>query len=153
FGLNLLYDGQGNFKIEDTQLNFYGGSISMNAKIGLAQGSETPITLVMHAKDIDFNELVTRFDYFNDEDLRNTEKIEGRLNYNVNTTGKLDAEGQVDMSSLNGIFNLELYDFELFNYKPVMENSVMMKDERFRNLRFRPIVQTFQIKDGVLIIP
>src|SRR5690606_31213941 len=33
------------------------------------------------------------------------------------------------------------------------ENVPLMKAERFKNLRFRPIVQTFEIRNGEIIIP
>ena len=153
FGLELFFDTPTSFKIKDTKLDFYGGSITMNVDVGLQLGEETPVKIVMDASNVNLHELVTRFDYFNDDALRDVEKVEGNLNYSINATGNLYDDGKLNMGSLNGTFQLELNDFELFNYKPIMENSVLMKDERFKNLRFRPIVQTFEIKDGELIIP
>ncbi len=153
FGLNLLFDNPTNFKIKDTKLDFYGGSIVMNVDVGLETGEQTPVKIMMDAQNVNIHELVTRFDYFNDDALRKVEKIEGKLNYRINANGTLNDNGKVNMGSLNGTFELELEDFELYNYQPIMENSVLMKNERFKNLRFRPIVQTFEIIDGVLIIP
>ncbi len=153
FGMELLFDATGKFKIEETQLNFYGGAIALTMEADLKTVDNLPVTIDMKATDVDIHELVTRFDYFNDPDLRATDTIEGMLNYHLETIGALDNDGKVKMASLNGTLELKLKDLELFNYNPIMENSVMMKDERFEKLRFRPIVQTFEIRDGVLLIP
>lgn len=153
FGLKLLFDNQGIFKIEDTQLDFYGGSITMNVDVGLKNDSNMPVSIDMRATDINIHELVSRFDYFNNKDLRQTEKVEGNLNYNMKATGTLANDGKLNMDSLNGSLHIELDSLELFNYKPIMDNSILMKDERFKNLQFRPIVQTFEIINGELIIP
>lgn len=152
FEMDMLFDTQGNFKIEDTQLNFYGGSIAMNLGVGINY-ENIPVTIDMQATNVDIHELVTRFDYFNDDDLRNAEKIEGNLNYAIIANGTLGIEGKLNMASLNGTLQLNLQDFALYNYQPIMDNSILMKDERFKNLRFQPIVQTFEIKNGEIIIP
>ena len=153
FGMDLLFDDTGKFKIEDTQLNFYGGAIALTMEADLKTSENLPVTIDMKATDVDIHELVKRFDYFNDPDLRATDTIEGMLDFHLKTIGALDNDGKVNMASLNGTLELQLKDFELYNYKPIIENSVMMKDERFEKLRFRPIVQTFEIRDGVLLIP
>ncbi|WP_178989081.1 AsmA family protein [Winogradskyella schleiferi] len=153
FGLDLLFDNSGNFKIKDTHLNFYGGSLTMNIDFGMTNETNIPVNIVMNANAIDLHELVTRFDYFNDEALKNTDKIAGHLNINIDATGELKNDGGLNMNSLNGRMHFELSDFELYNYTPVMENSFLMKDERFEKLSFRPIIQTFEIVNGELIIP
>ncbi len=153
FGMELLFDDAGKFKIEDTQLNFHGGAIALTMEVDLKTSSNLPVTIDMKATDVDIHELVTRFDYFNDPDLKATDTIEGMLDLHLKAIGALDNDGKVNMTSLNGTLELQLKDFELYNYKPIIENSVMMKDERFEKLRFRPIIQIFEIRDGVLLIP
>ncbi|MFN4763191.1 AsmA-like C-terminal region-containing protein [Gillisia sp. Q332] len=153
FGMDLLFDDTGKFKIEDTQLDFHGGAIALTMEVDLKTSDNLPVTIDMKATDVDIHELVTGFDYFNDADLRATDTIEGMLDLHLKAIGALDNDGKVKLESLNGTLELQLKDFELFNYKPIIENSVMMKDERFEKLRFRPIVQTFEIRDGVLLIP
>lgn len=153
FGMELLFDDTGKFKIEDTQLNFHGGAIALTMEADLKTSGNLPVTIDMKATDVDVHELVTGFDYFNDADLRATDTIEGMLDLHLKAIGALDNDGKVKLASLNGTLEIQLKDFELYNYKPIIENSVMMKDERFEKLRFRPIVQTFEIRDGVLLIP
>ncbi len=153
FGMELLFDDTGNFRIEDTKLNFYDGSLALTMEAALKTSDNLPVSIDMKATNLDIHELVKRFDYFKDPDLRATDTIEGMLDYHLNAIGALDNDGKLNMASLNGTLELQLKDFELYNYKPIMENSVMMNDERFEKLRFRPIVQTFEIKYGVLLIP
>ncbi|MEO6347535.1 MAG: AsmA-like C-terminal region-containing protein [Aquaticitalea sp.] len=152
-GLDLLFDAKGHLKLKDTKLDFYGGFITMNADVDLSNSQNLPVSINMQATNVDLHELVTRFDYFNDDDLRQAEKIEGILNYSINATGTLGNDGKLNTDTLNGTFEMELDSMELYNFKPIMDNSILMKDERFKNLRFRPIVQTFEIKNGELIIP
>ena len=153
FGMELLFDDTGKFKIEDTQLNFHGGAIALTMEADLKTSGNLPVTIDMKATDVDVHELVTGFDYFNDADLRATDTIEGMLDLHLKAIGALDNDGKVKLASLNGTLDLKLKDFELYNYRPIMDNLVMMKEERFEKLRFRPIVQTFEIRDGVLLIP
>ena len=153
FKLDLLFDSNGDFKIEDTQLDFYGGSLAMTIEVGVEKKDNIPVSIEMQAKNIDIYELVTRFDYFNNDALREAEKIEGILNYTLQADGAFGNDGKLNMDSLNGTLLFELDSLELFNYKPIMEHTPLMEDERFQNLRFRPIVQTFEIRNGILIIP
>ena len=153
FGMKLLFNDTGNFKMEDTQLNFYGGSIAMIMEVDLKTFDKLPVTIDMKATDVDIHELVTRFDYFNDANLRTTDTIEGMLDYHLKAVGTIDNNGKLNMASLNGTFELQLKDLEIFNYKPILDNSILMKEERFEKLRFGPIVQTFEIRNGVLLIP
>jgi hypothetical protein len=153
FGMDLFFDSAGDFKIEDTRFDFYGGSVVMNIDVGMKNEDNTPMSINMQANDINLHELVTRFDYFDNEDLRNADAIEGTLNYTIQALGTLDTDGKVNTGSLNGILQLDITDLAIYNYKPIMDNSVLMKDERFKNLQFRPIVQAFEIKNGEIIIP
>jgi len=153
FGSNLSFTKQGDFKIKNTQLNFYGGSLTMNVDVGTNNEINIPINIAMQTNAINLNELATRFNYFNDEALRNTDNIEGNLNLNLDATGLLNNDGKLNINSLNGKIHINLSGLELYNYKPIMNKSFLMKDERFEKLTFRPIIQTFEIKNGVLIIP
>lgn len=153
FESQLSFDAKGHFKIEDTQLNFYGGKIATTVEVGIKAGENIPVSIDMDVHGIDLQELVTRFDYFKDEHLRQAEHMSGTLNYSLNATGTTSNTGQVNMNSLNGFLKLEIDSLSLYDYKPVMENIPLMKPERFKNLRFRPIVQTFEIRNGEIIIP
>lgn len=153
FESQLLFDNKGLFKIEDTHFEFSGGSITMTVETGISKADDTPVAIEMSAKAINIHELLSRFDYFKNEDLKAAEATTGRVNYNITANGTLDNDGKLNMNSLNGVLNLDIQDLALYDYKLIMENIPLMKDERFKNLRFQPIVQTFEIINGEIIIP
>lgn len=149
----LLFDTKGRFKIQDTQLDFYGGKIAMDVDIGISAGDQTPVNIDMDVQNLNLHELVTRFDYFNNDDLRKADQISGNLSYRLTANGTANNDGKINMNSLNGILKLEIDSLTLYNYKPLMQSVPLLKADRFKNLRFRPIAQTFQIRDGEIIIP
>ena len=149
----LLYDKNGNFKIDDTQLDIFGGTITTNISVGINYDDHTPIAIDMRVNDLDLHELLTSSDYFKDDGLKQADSIQGILNYHLKADGILDKDGKINMESINGLLQLELQNLALYNYKPIMEQIPLMKDERFKNLRFRPIVQTFEIRHGEIIVP
>jgi len=153
FGTNLLFNTNNNFKIEDTHLNFYGGTLEVDIAINTNNVTDIPVDISLQANAIDLHELVTRFNYFGDDNLRHADKVEGTININMKTSGTLNNDSSLNMNSLNGTLSINVSDLALYNFKPIMENSVMMKDDRFKELQFRPIIQTFKIVDGELIIP
>src|SRR5690606_8114486 len=91
--------------------------------------------------------------YFHNADLKQADSIRGQLNYTIKAHGILDERGKLNLDSLNGTVHFELEDLALYNYNPIMENVLLMRAERFKNLRFQPIVQSFVIKDSDIISP
>ena len=152
FGSEIGFDSIGNFKIEDTYLNFFGGTVSMNVEVGHASDN-LPLDIEMKVENINIDKLAVALDYFNNEALKEAEKIDGNLSYTISATGILNADGSLNMNSLNGTLHLNLENLKLYNYKPIMENIVLLKKDRFEKLQFRPIEETFKIVDGELIIP
>ena len=153
FGSAIGYTENGDFKVEETKWNYFDGTINLDVKAGIENAEGLPVDILMQAEAIDLSELVKDLDYFHDEDLRNTEKLEGIANLVLDATAILKENGGLDMESLNGTLKIDLQHLKLFNYQPLMENTALMKDERFRNLQFRPIQQTFTVKNGMIIIP
>ena len=153
FESELLFDKNGNFKIDDTQLDFYGGSLKMDVSVGLTTETNTPIDIDMTVENLNLHQLLISLDYFNNNDLKAADSIQGFLNYQIKAHGTLNNDGKLNLDSLNGILQLELENLAVYNYQSLMDNVPMLKPERFKNLRFQPIVQTFEIRNGEIIIP
>ncbi|MGC1631893.1 MAG: AsmA-like C-terminal region-containing protein, partial [Gelidibacter sp.] len=153
FESELLFDKNGDIKIDDTQLYFYSGSIKMDVSVGITTVNDTPVDIDMRVDDMNLHQFLAAFDYLNNDDLRAADSIQGFLNYKIKANGTLDSEGKLNMASLNGALQLEVENLALYNYRPLMENVPLIKAERFKNLRFRPIGQTFEIRNGHIIIP
>ncbi|AVR47033.1 hypothetical protein C7S20_18260 [Christiangramia fulva] len=153
FGSQIGYKNNGEFKIEDTQLQYLGGRIDLSLEAGVQTTNDLPVTVNMNAEDIDLQKLVKDLNYFGSEELRKADKIDGTLNFVLDASGVMNNDGSLDMNSLNGTLQLDLEELALYNFKPVTENTPLMKNERFEHLEFRPIKQTFKVKDGKIIIP
>ncbi|CAL66909.1 AsmA-like C-terminal region-containing protein [Christiangramia forsetii] len=153
FRSDLGFQNNGSFKINDTRLNFLKGRVNLNVVAGIGNSENLPVKIQLNMENIDLEELVKGLDYFQNEELRDTEKLSGNLNLNLDADAVLNNNGQLNMDSVNGTLQLDLKDLALYNYKPIMESVVLMKEERFDSLAFRPIRQTFEVIDGEIIIP
>lgn len=152
FDSKLLFEEE-NFMIDDMAFNSFGGKLSLDLALGVENTENTPFVIEMEVNDIALDQFLDSVNYFNNENLRQADSIRGFINYVVKATGTLDEQGKLNMDSMNGTLQLDLEDLAIYNYKPLMEAIPLMKDERFKNLRFQPIVQTFEIKKGEIIIP
>src|SRR5690606_21944885 len=135
-----------NFHIEDMQFQSFGGAIALDLEVGISDVTQTPVNLEMSVEDIDLNKFLNSVNYFDNSDLNQADSIRGQLNYTIKAHGILDERGKMNLDYLNGTLHFELEDLALYNYHPIMDNIPMMKAERFKNLRFQPIVQTFEIR-------
>lgn len=152
FESKLLFEDEF-FEIEDLQLNTFGGILALDLEFGIANDMSTPLHIEMTVSNLDLKEFLKSVNHFDNADLKEADSIKGLLSYTLKTHGLLEDNGKVDMNSLNGTLDLKLLDLSLNNYTPIMENVPLMKAERFKNLRFQPIVQTFEIRSGEIIIP
>lgn len=153
FNSNLGFNNQGAIKIGNTKLNYYGGSINLDIQADVQNEEKLPVTIKMNIENIDLDKLVKDLDYFNNADLRNAEKISGILNLKLDLKGVFDNESSVNMESLNGTFQVELQDLAMYDFKPILESVVLLKQERFEKLQFQPIRQTFEVVNGTVIVP
>ncbi|MBO3097463.1 AsmA family protein [Gelidibacter pelagius] len=152
FGSELLFE-ENNLMIEDMQFDSFGGTLSLDLALGIENAVNTPVAIEIDVDDIELHEFLNSVNYFNNEDLKQADSIRGLLNYTLKATASLDEQGKLNMDSMNGVLHFELENLALYNYKPLMEAIPLMKAERFKNLRFQPIVQTLEIKDGEIMIP
>ncbi len=153
FSTDIRFDNTANLKVEETIIDFYDGTLSFEILAKTSEKIDLPVAIIIKGNDLNLKKLVEGLEYFGDQSLEETDKIEGLLNFTLNATGILNDEGTINMESLNGDFHLNLQDLALHNYEPLMESVVLLKKDRFKELEFRPIVQTFKILDGEIIIP
>ena len=127
--------------------------MNLQALANLSEPNDLPVKLSIDATGLDLRKFAEGLDYFGDEDLKNTDSLGGILNFNLQATGVLNDDGSLNTNSLNGELQLNVQKITLRNYKPLMERVVLLKEERFKELDFRPIVQTFKLVNGEVIIP
>ncbi len=149
----LNFTPNGNFVLDKTSLQFLKSKAALNLEFGLQDDGMLPVNIALDVDELDINEFLSKMNYFEDEALKNAEKIEGTLTIGIKASGNVNNEATLDLSSLNGTVTLEISDLALFDYKPLLDAVILLKPERFEQLRFRPIVQTFKIVDGEIQIP
>ncbi|TRO66980.1 AsmA-like C-terminal region-containing protein [Christiangramia sabulilitoris] len=153
FTSEIGFNDSGAIRIEDTKLKYHDGSIALLLQAGVASPVGLPMKIDMEIEDIDLGELVKDLDYFNYKELKETEKIEGNLNLDLDLTGVFDREGNLKMNTLNGFVTVELLEMAIYDFKPIIENVKLFSEERFEKLQFRPVTQTFKVVDGIIEIP
>ncbi|WP_419212055.1 AsmA family protein [Maribacter sp. X9] len=149
----LYFDRSDRFHISETALDFFGGTADLDLKFGLASKERMPVDIEMKVAHIELKKLISGLNYLDNDALKNTDKIEGTFNFKLKATGWLDNQGKLDMDSLNGSLSLDFIDLAIYGFQPIMDNVPLMKAERFEQLKFQPIVQTFQVVDGKILIP
>lgn len=152
FESELLFQND-HFVIEDLSFNSFEGTLDLDLEMGIANAPHTSVIVDMSVKDLNINEFLKSVNYFDDENLKQADSIIGELNYTIKAEAMLSNNGEIDLNTLNGTLFLELQHLSLYNYSSIMEAIPLMKEERFKNLRFQPIAQTFEIKNGEVVIP
>ncbi len=153
FTSEIGFNDSGDIKIEDTELSYFGGSVALMLQAGVASPEGLPAKIVLNIKNIDLEKLVKDLDYFNYDELQQAEKINGNLDLVLDISGVFNDRGKLKMESLNGTVQVDLQELAIYDFKPIMENVVLLKDERFEKLQFRPIQQTFKVVEGNIEIP
>ena len=153
FNSKIDYINSGAIRIADTQLKYYEGHIELMIEAGVQDQENLPVKIKMNIADIELEKLVKDLHYFNNEDLREAEKITGNLDLEVDITGILNNKGSLDMNSLNGTLAIDLQNLALYKFDPIIESVVLLKEERFEELQFRPIKQTLEVTNGRISIP
>ncbi|MUP46971.1 hypothetical protein E0K83_14590 [Gramella sp. BOM4] len=153
FSSNIEFDASGDIRIGDTHLDYEGGKIDLLLEAGVEAETYLPVRIQMDIQDLDLEKLVKDLDYLNNANLRKAKKIDGKLNLEFDLRGIMSDSGSVAINSLNGKMKMDLRDLAIYEFDPITENVVLLKEERFENLEFRPIQQEFQITNGMLEIP
>lgn len=153
FSSNIGFKENGDFRLENTHLNYRESIFDLNIEAEVSNSENLPVRIQMEAQAVDLEKLIKDLDYFNDSQLREADSIGGKLNYTLDASGILEKKGKVDLNSLNGTLKIAIDSLSLYNYQPILDNLVLMKEERFKKLRFRPIRQTFTIENGKIRIP
>lgn len=153
FSSNIGFNDSGAIRIADTQLDYFGGSVNFTLEAAVASPENLPVKIEMDIENIDFEKLVKDLDYFKIEDLRNTEKISGNLDLKLDVTGIIKRDGKINMNTLNGTAQVSLNNLALYDFKPIIESVVLLREERFEKLQFRPITLNLKVENGNIMIP
>nr|WP_279346309.1 AsmA-like C-terminal region-containing protein [Gramella oceanisediminis] len=153
FNSRIEYDDSGAIRIADTRLRYDEGQIDLQLEAGVAVEENLPVNIKMNIEDIDLENLIKDLDYLKNKDLRNAKKIKGKLDLELDLRGILKDSGTVAINTLNGKLKMNLRNLAIHEFDPITENVILLKEERFKNLEFRPIKQSFTINNGMIEVP
>lgn len=153
FESQIDFDPQGFIRIDETNLQYIKGKIDLQLEAGVENPEGMPVKIRMNIAEMELEKLVEDLDYLNNEDLRNTKKIDGDLDLEIDLTGIMNDNGSVDINSLNGTVQVDLRNLAIYEFDPIIESVVLLKEERFEKLEFQPISQTFEINNGMIKVP
>lgn len=153
FNANIGFNDSGDISIDKTGFRYYNGSAEMILEAGLNTENDLPVKIQMEIKDLAVKKLVEDLNHFNNKELQEAKKIGGLLDLKFDLSGTLNEKGMIEFGSLNGSVDVFIKDLALYDYTPLMESVVLLKEERFEDLRFRPIRQTFQVINGKVLVP
>ena len=153
FASEVGFNDSGDLKIDDTRLNYFEGSANLMLQAGLETTKNLPVRIQTEIKDLEIQNLVKDLDYFKDDELRKAEKISGDLDLKFDVNAILDEQGKLKMNSLNGTVQVDITGLALYDYEPLIESVVLLKEERFEKLEFQPIRQTFEVINGKILVP
>nr|WP_262914771.1 AsmA-like C-terminal region-containing protein [Christiangramia lutea] len=153
FESQIDFNTLGAIRIEETNLKYIQGKIDLMLEGGVENPEGLPVKISMNIADIELEKLVEDLEYLNNEDLRNTKRIDGDLDLEIDLTGIMNDDGSVDINSLNGFIKMDLRNLAIYEFDPITESVVLLKEERFEKLQFRPIRQTIEVTNGMIKIP
>ncbi|QYA27078.1 hypothetical protein G3I01_16775 [Gramella sp. MT6] len=153
FASEIGFNDSGDLRIHNTSLKYFEGSAKLMFQAGLETSKNLPVRIQMNIEDLAIEKLVKDLDYFKDDELRKAEKISGEMDLNFDVNGILGEQGKLKMNSLNGTMMVNITELALYDYEPLVESVVLLKEERFEKLEFQPIKQTFEVIDGKIMVP
>ncbi len=153
FASEVGFNDSGDLKVDRTSLEYFEASAKLMLLAGLETSKNLPIRIQMNIEDLAMENLVRDLDYFKDDELRKAERIGGHLNLKFDLNAIFDEQGKLKMNTLNGKLQVDITGLALYEYEPLLENVVLLKEERFEKLEFQPIRQTFEITDGKIMVP
>jgi len=153
FNARVSFNDESDLRLTNTHFNYNQGEVEVDLLATIDVSNELPVKLKTKISQLDLHELLRDLDYLDIDALRSAEKISGMLDLEIDARARLLEDGSIDLNSLNGTIIFNLKELELFHFKPVLETVFLLKEERFEQLRFRPLTQKFTIQDGVVTIP
>lgn len=153
FATHIGYEKNGRFHLSNTTMDYLQGNVQLSFNADVEAEKALPVSIKSEIKDLDVGRIMKDLNYLNIESLKNADTLSGKIDLILDVEGLLENNGKIDMNSLNGSATIHIEELALYNFKPVMRSIKLMKEERFEHLRFQPISQTFQVRDGKILIP
>ncbi len=144
---NMLY-------LEDTGFTFYDGKVNLDAHLDITDPHSTLFAFGFSTEELELDKVLESFDYFNIDAFREAENISGKVSMNTEIEGDIIDSTGVVSNSLKGSIDFKLEDAQVAGFEPIIKvANKIFKKERFQDIRFGPIENTFYLSDNKVDIP
>ncbi len=145
----------GRLALTNTGFDYLNGRFDVEAFLDLNEVGELPFELNLSTSDLAFTRVLNQFNYFGIHTLQTIDSLEAVVNVKLNLTGIYDEQVEnLIANKTNGTFEFEIDDAYIsgFDVFSDISRSFLFKN-RFDTIKFRPIVNTITIKDGIVTVP
>lgn len=134
--------------IDKANVTYGESNIQANLSADMGVDDVLPFDLQLNLNNIDINETLEHFEYFNVDELREAKQIEGQIWLDVNLSAEINLEDQgFNTEKTNGEFILKLDNLVVEDLQTIDTiASKIGKEKRFEVLQFAPIQSRIKIK-------
>ncbi len=137
---------------KDITIDAFGGSITGNGLINGRYGNRAQILTKADFKNVNISDLFYQFNNFGQKSLVSS-NIKGTANANVEFSTSLFADYRINISSVQAITDIEIYDGELLNFEPMQALSGFLDAAELRNIKFKTLKNHIEIANRKVSIP
>ena len=149
-----FFEDENNLFLEDTGFTFYDGKVSLDAHLDITNANSTLFAFGFNTDELELDKVLESFDYFNIDSFREAEKISGKVSMNTEIEGDIVDSIGIVAKSLKGSIQFKLEDAQVAGFEPIIKvANKIFKKERFEDIRFGTIENTFYLSDNTVDIP
>ncbi len=141
--------------VNKADFNVFNGKIYAKGMLKLTSHEQMPISATIKTKNIDIDKFFKGFDYFNNQNLKNTTLIAGNIDSNIKLNSNIDLKNsKLLMDETNAFIKYNINNANIIGLKPLEDigKKILMK-KRFKNIKFAPIEGNIYIKGYKLMFP
>ncbi len=144
---------KGHYLYVDTlHFSLAGGTLGMNGYFNGSDPAHIYFNSTMEAESLDIDKLMVKFDNFG-QDVMINENLHGKVSGTISSNFLVHPDLTPIIEKSTALMNLTVTQGSLVNFTPLEAVSSYFKDRNLRMVRFDTLVNTFDLKDGVLNIP
>ena len=139
---------QDRYLINNVSMQATGGSMNIKGQLINSAGAFHAINVNADVNSVDVKKLFSSFNNFGQSGIV-ADNLEGQLTATVSTNLKINDEGEVLPSSVNGAVGFSLKNGALNNFEPIKKiQNFIFKKRDFDNITFAELKDNLEIKNG-----
>ncbi len=139
---------QDRYILNNISMQATGGSMNINGQLVNSAGAYHTANITADVNNVDVKKLFFSFNNFGQDGIV-AANLEGQLTAKVNTDVKINDEGEVLPSSVNGEVSFSLKNGALNNFEPIKKiKNFVFKKRDFDNITFAELKDNMTIKNG-----